>query len=277
MMNFVKKAGRAVGLGLLFFILRRMQLRSGFSLATGLSLPSAAGTALAVCLALAVALEILLALGLSKEKLPFRRRFAPAEGAGKTLLVMGGMLLAAGSALMAARSVTGGGVAVGIAGVLGLAAGVGAVLFTQQIGHRVELNVMPLLPTLFFSVFLVLAEYLPEADDPVLARYYIPVLAAAAAAYAFSQLAGCVQGEGSPRWFTPIAELAAALCLGAAADGLGPFSRGLKGMAQVLVYTGCALILITFLTLQRREKELPPEEDESGEEAEELLEGSEEA
>ena len=84
-------------------------------------------------------------------------------------------------------------------------------------------------------------------------------------AYAFSQLAGCVQGESSPRWFTPIAELAAALCIAAAADGLASFSGGLWGISKVLVYAGCALTLLAFLALQRRERELPPEEAETRE------------
>lgn len=279
MRNFVGKAGRPVGFGLLFFALRAAQLRSGFDSATGLALPSAAGTALAVCLVLAAAVEVLLSLRLSKEKLPFRRRFAPAEEI-KALLVMGGMLLALGGALLAARAVTGGGIALGAAGVLGVAAGVGAVLFTQQIGHKVELSVMPLLPAIFFGVFLVLSEYLPKADNPVLAQYYIPVLASALTAYAFSALAGCVQGETSPRWFTPVAELAAALCLAAIADSVGPFSPGLGGIGRALVYGGCALLLGTFLLLQRREGELPPEkepvETEDGP-AGEAPEGSEEA
>ena len=89
MRNFVGKAGRALGFGLLFFVLRTVQLWSGFDHATGLALSPAAGTALAVCLALAAAVEILLALRRSGEKLPFRRRFAPA-GEMKLPLVMGG-------------------------------------------------------------------------------------------------------------------------------------------------------------------------------------------
>ena len=275
MANFVRKAGRAAGLGTLLFVLRAVQLQSGFDLTTGLDLPSAAGTVLAVCLALAAAAEILLAMRLSKEKLPWRRRFAPAAEM-KIPLVMGGLLLSGGGAALAACAVAGGGVATGAAGVLGAIAGAGALIFVQQSGRRAETGVAPLLPAMFFGVFLVLAEYLPKADDPVTARYYIPVLAAAAAAYAFSYLAGCVQGETSSRWFTPSAELAAVLCLAAAADGLGPFYPGLGGMARVLVYGGCALLFLGFLALQRRESELPLEETPEAAEME-PAEGSEEA
>ena len=134
-------------------------------------------------------------------------------------------------------------------------------LFRSQAGRRAEQGVLPLLPAMFFGVFLVLSEYLPEADNPVLARFYIPVLASALTAYAFSALAGCVQGEASPRWFTPVAELATALCIAAIADGIGPFypvARVRPG--KPLVYGGCALILLSFLALQRRDGELPEEE-----------------
>lgn len=281
MRNFVGKAGRALGFGLLFFVLRTVQLWSGFDHATGLALSPAAGTALAVCLALAAAVEILLALRRSGEKLPFRRRFAPA-GEMKLPLVMGGMLLALGGALLAAGNLVPirGGVymAQSAAGVLGIAAGVGVVIFTQQAGRRAEQSVLPLLPAMFFGVFLVLSEYLPEADNPVLARYYIPVLASALTAYAFSALAGCVQGEASPRWFTPVAELAAALCIAAIADGIGPFypvARVRPG--KPLVYGGCALLLLSFLALQRRDGELPAEEEAHEDADGEAEEGSAEA
>ena len=154
MRNFVGKAGRALGFGLLFFVLRTVQLWSGFDHATGLALSPAAGTALAVCLALAAAVEILLALRRSGEKLPFRRRFAPA-GEMKLPLVMGGMLLALGGALLAAGNLVPirGGVymAQSAAGVLGIAAGVGVVIFTQQAGRRAEQSVLPLLPAMFFG------------------------------------------------------------------------------------------------------------------------------
>ena len=51
---------------------------------------------------------------------------------------------------------------------------------------------------MFFGVFLVLTVYLPAANDPVLPRYYLQILAAAIAAYAFSQLAGFLRRRAAP-------------------------------------------------------------------------------
>ena len=137
--------------------------------------------------------------------------------------------------------------------ILSAAAGVGAVLFTRQAGRRAEQGVLPLLPAMFFGVFLVLSEYLPEADNPVLARFYIPLLAAALTSYAFSQLAAFLRKEGSPRSFVFTGDMAVALCLAALADG--------GGLGQVLLFAGCAVLLTVFLLL-RRDAPLPePEED----------------
>ena len=52
---------------------------------------------------------------------------------------------------------------------------------------------------MFLGVFLVLEVYLPSSSDPVLARFYIPLLAAVGTACAFSRLAGLLRGEGSVR------------------------------------------------------------------------------
>ena len=97
---------------------------------------------------------------------------------------------------------------------------------------------------MFFAVFFVLTVYLPAGADPVLARYYLPVLAASAAAYALSQLAGFLRRESSARSFVWTADCAVILCLAAMADSLS--SPGL-----LLLYAGCALLLSVFLLLRR--------------------------
>lgn len=97
---------------------------------------------------------------------------------------------------------------------------------------------------LFFGVFLVLSIYLPYENDPVLARFYIPVLASAFVAYAFSQLADFLRGEGRRRSFVPTADLAVLLCLTALAD---------VGLALQLPFAGCALVLTLFLLLGRED------------------------
>ena len=119
--------------------------------------------------------------------------------------------------------------------------------------------VAPVLPAMFFGVFLVLAVYLPAADDPVLARYYLPVLASAMVAYAFSLLAGFLRGESSPRSFTPVADLAVVTSVATLADG---------GLSQKLLFGGCAVILSVFLLLQRDTPQAPAQKPEPAEEPE---------
>ena len=110
----------------------------------------------------------------------------------------------------------------------------------------------PLLPALFFGVFLVLAIYLPAASDPVLARYYLQMLAAAMVAFAFAQLSGFLQNESCRRRFPPVADLAVMLSIAAMADG---------GVALTLLFCGCAVILSVFLWLQScAEPKAPSEE-----------------
>ena len=106
------------------------------------------------------------------------------------------------------------------------------------------MGVLPLLPAMFFAVFFVLTVYLPAGADPVLARYYLPVLAASVTAYALSQLAGFLRRESSARSFVWTADCAVILCLAAMADSLS--SPGL-----LLLYAGCALLLSVFLLLRR--------------------------
>ena len=201
--------------GLLLFALRLAQLRTGFDSETGLAVASLPGTLLAALLAVCAAAELVLCLRLPGEKAAFDVQFARPERA-VPCLVAGSFLLAAGGALLLVRQLRAGGTA----------------------------GVLPLLPAMFFAVFFVLTVYLPAGADPVLARYYLPVLAASAAAYALSQLAGFLRRESSARSFVWTADCAVILCLAAMADSLS--SPGL-----LLLYAGCALLLSVFLLLRR--------------------------
>lgn len=243
---FWRRAGRLWCAGLLLFALRLWQDLTGFDPDTGLSLPSVPGAALVVCLVLLALLEILLAFRLDKVRAGFARRFAVPDREVPVLTV-GCFMLIAGGALLA---VSGGSQAAGVAGVvaglMGAVSGGGILFLVRTMRSGGQLSVAPLLPAMFFGVFLVLAVYLPAADDPVLARYYLPVLASAMAAYAFSLLAGFLRGESSPRGFTPMADLAVMLCIAAMADG---------GIALAILFGGCALVLSVFLLLQRETAE----------------------
>lgn len=235
-------AVRPLVIGLLLFILRMIQNRTGFDPKTGLALPCLSGTVLAVCIALVLVLEYAMAVRLPKEKVPFSQHFAPPQKE-LSILVVGCLLLTAGGIVFAFPALREDrNLAALVTGVLALCAGGGLLAVTKRLRSGGELSAAPLLPALFFGVFFVLAVYLPEANDPVLARYYLPVLASALAAYAFAQLAGFARGESSTRSFTPTASCAASLCLAATAGG--PIGQG-------ILFLGCALIFLSFLSLQR--------------------------
>lgn len=253
-MNFAcwKKICRLWGAGLVLFVLRLIQDRTGFDPDTGLSLPSVPGVALVVLLVALAVLELALARRRSKEKVSFADQFAP-PGKSMTALVLGCMLLAAGGILLALDAVMNGdGIAPLVTGALALASAGGLLLLTRRLRAGDELTVAPILPAMFFGVFWVLAVYLPRSSDPVLARFYLQVLAAAMVSYAFSQLAGFLRGESSARTFTPVADLAVMLCIAAMADG---------GRGMVLLCLGCALVLTVFVLLQREDAPAPGQAD----------------
>lgn len=246
-----RRAGRVWVQGLLLFCLRFAQDRTGFDPETGLSVPSVPGTVLAVCLVLCAVIEAALCFRLSGEKASFSCQFAPPEGE-TPILAAGCILLMAGGLLLAVPALTARDIVDLAAGALALASGAGFLLLAKKVRAGEAATVTPVLPSLFFAVLFVLTIYLPAGSDPVLARYYIPVLASALAAYAFSQLAGFLKKEGHARTFVFTADLAVLLCLTALADG--------GGAGRCLLFGGCALVLSAFLLL-RRDVPLPePEE-----------------
>ena len=243
MSTFWFRGPRLWAQGILLFALRLAQLRTGFDSETGLAVASLPGTLLAALLAVCAAAELVLCLRLPGEKAAFDVQFARPERA-VPCLVAGSFLLAAGGALLLVSALPARGVAAMAAGILAVAAAGGFLLLVRQLRAGGTAGVLPLLPAMFFAVFFVLTVYLPAGADPVLARYYLPVLAASAAAYALSQLAGFLRRESSARSFVWTADCAVILCLAAMADSLS--SPGL-----LLLYAGCALLLSVFLLLRR--------------------------
>ena len=250
MKNFFWRVGRLWCAGIILLLLRLTQNRSGFDPATGLSIHSLPGAAALVILGLCAAAELALSFRNHGEKSEFRAQFAPPE---KELLaaVLGSLLLAAGGILLALQGFQTGDIAAGAAGVLAVAAGAGVLLLNRGARAGGELSVLLLIPAMLFAVFYVLAVYLPAEDDPVFMRYYLPVLTAAMVAYAFSELAGFLRKESSPRGFLFAGDLTVVLCLMAIADGT---------LAQALLLAGCALILSVYLLLCRNEAPSPERE-----------------
>lgn len=233
--------------GLLLLALRWMQLKNGFDPETGLARQSPAGMVLAAALIVLAAAEAARCFRRSGEKHSYACCFQPMEGPALPLLAAGSLLLGGGGVLLAFAGPQGTGPSVLViaAAAAGVAAAGGVLLFAKQTRSGGE-RVFPLLPAMVFSVLFLLTVYLPQGNNPVLARYYLPVLAAALIACAFYQLAGFSCREASMRWFTFFGDLAVPVSLAALADSVGRWG-------QALVYAGCAIVLTVFLLLRRTE------------------------
>lgn len=243
------RAGRLWCAGLVLLGLRLAEFRTGFDPVTGLSLPGLPGR-LAVAAVVVMALgELAASLRLPGEKAAYGALFAPPERETPAL-VAGGMLLAAGGALLAAQALPAQNFAALAAGVLAAASGLCLVLLTKRLRQGAEVTVAPLLPSMFFGVFFVLTVYLPAENDPVLERYYMRVLAAALAACSFALLAGFLRRESRPRTFVFTADLAVPACMAAMASG---------GAGERLLFGGCAAVLSVFLLLRRDRTEAAPD------------------
>ena len=234
--------------GLLLLALRWAQLKNGFDPETGLSRQSVPGIVLAAAILLLAAAEAAFC-------------FRPTEGPDLPLLAAGSLLLGGGGALLAVaelRNAEPGVLAIATAAA-GIAAAAGILLFVRQTRSG-EGKVFPLLPAMIFSVLFLLLVYLPQDSNPVLARYYLPVLAAALTSCAFYQLAGFACRDASLRWFVFFGDLAVPVSLAALAD-----SGEIWG--QMLAGAGCAMVLTVFLLLRRAEPLPEPEkapEDKAG-------------
>lgn len=249
--TFWRRCARLWCQGLLLFALRFAQMRTGFDPDTGLAAPCVPGTVLLILLAFCAAVELVWCLRTPKEEeVHFTRHFSSPGDKAAAAAVLGGMLLAAGGLLMLLTAIPAREIAGGVTGILSLVSGAGMVVLVRQTRSGGAPSVAPALPAMFLGVFLVLEVYLPSSSDPVLARFYIPLLAAAGVACAFSQLAGLLRGEGSVRAFVFWGEMAVLLCLTALADG---------GLERSVIFGGAALLLTVFLSL-RRAGPLPEEE-----------------
>lgn len=243
--------------GAVLFILRLLQLRSGFDPDTGLALPSLAGRVLWIGLLIALALDAILCLSRPKgSKHSYGCCFNAPGGPAMGALAGGSFLLMAGGALLLLRALPPSGTAevtAAAAGLFGAASGAGMLLLARSLRGGAPAS-MALPPAMLFSVLFVLSVYFPAEADPVLARYYLPVLGASMAAYFLYQLSGFFRGEGNLRWFSLVSGFAAVTCIAAAADCL-------QDPGRLLIYLSFAAVATAFRLLLREES-LPeaPEE-----------------
>ena len=233
--------------GLLLLALRWAELKTGFDPDTGLSRHSVPGMILAAAILFCAAAELWLCTRLPGGKRTYLNCLEPLGQSSLPLLAAGSLLLCIGAVLLPGWNT------LSIAAAAAAAAtAAGLILFARLLRNGETPRVFCLLPAMVFSVLFVLVIYLPEEVNPVLARFYLIVLAAAMVSCAFYQLAGLTCREGSLRWFVFFGDLAVPLCLAAMADCAGNLGR-------MLIYFGFALVLTVFL-LTRRGEVLPEPE-----------------
>lgn len=239
--------------GLLLLALRWAELKTGFDPDTGLSRRSVPGMILAAAILFCAAAELYTCTRLPGGKRTYLNCLEPLEQNQLPLLAAGSLLLCVGAVLLPGWDT----LAI-IAAAAGAASAAGLILFARSLRSSETPRAFYFLPAMIFSVLFVLVIYLPEESNPVLARYYLIVLAAAMVSCAFYHLAGLTCREGNLRWFVFFGDLAVPLCLAAMADCAGNLGR-------MLIYFGFALALTQFL-LTRREEVLPEPEPEDKDE-----------
>lgn len=227
--------------GLLLLVLRWAQWRTGFDPETGLFRASVPGTVLVVEILLMLVIETVWASQLPKGKRSYINCIAPLDNQAVLVLVIGSFLL--GPGILLSRDWSPLNI---VAAAFGIAAALGMIFFVRQVRKNEAASVFPLLPVMVYAVLFLLTIYIPEESNPVLARYDIPVLAAAMVACGFYQLAGFACREGSLRWFVFFGNLAVPLCLASMANCVGNWGR-------MLVFFGFALVLTPFLMARQAE------------------------
>lgn len=240
--------------GILLFVLRLSQDHTGFDPETGLAVSNVPGTVLAIALAACAAVELVLCLRLPKGKRSSWAVFGPPSGLALYLLLFGSLSLAGGGVLLAISNL--GDIVTLACGVTAAAAGAGTLFHGRcMLRQETDLSVLPLLPALLFSVFFLLEVYLPQSRDPVLARLYLPVLAASLTACALSRISGFIRRDSSLQGFVFTSDMAVLTCLAAAADAVVRRDPGLT-----VLYFGTAVLLTAFAVMRRDEplQEAPP-------------------
>lgn len=238
----------ALALGVAGACLRRVQLACGFEEDTGLArLDSGINLLLPLFLAAAVLALFFLALPLRGRRLSFEQCFLPPAGASTALLTAGALLFLPCGGLYLLRYLGGEGTAVDL--VLGafavfLTLSVLYVLRRWRQGETVDGAL--LLPPVVFYLLLLLTAYLAHGTFPVIARYGPEILALAAMAYGFYQVAAAGFQQGAHRALSRGTGIGMVLGLTAAVDLANP--------AESAALAGGVLLLLAF-SLSRREAE----------------------
>lgn len=150
--------------------------------------------------------------------------------AGSLLVMLGGVLFAASAAVNVR-------IPLGLFAVAAAACTLYTALALYR-GNGTPQSLTLLVPICALVVFLVFL-YRADASEPVLARIYVEILAAAALTYSATKRTAFAYGGSSPRRYAPAGAVAALLALTAASEG--------GSIARVALLAGCAAIEAAFL------------------------------
>lgn len=282
------------------FVLRLLQVRTGFEAETGLPIPGNPwGTALIVLLLLLAAALVLLARKLPQESaaLGFPQSFSTSSTGILTILILGVFLLGASGLLdlfsglrsgvsmpADAYVVTADGISadgfsakehlvLGLLSLLSAASLFPAAAACRRPGSHESSDTprktvqgsLLLVPVVCFVIRLVLV-YRVDSINPVLSDYYLELLALVFLTLGFYRLSSFAFGAGRNDLFALYAGLAVILCLAELADGFGS-----SQLPITLFHAGGAVTLLGFLLLRmgtpiptgrtRRRRVQPDEED----------------
>lgn len=230
-------------IGFSLFALRFVETRTGFDADTGLTQPTLVRTILIGAVALAALYAAAAVRKCSVERPEFDEHFA-SPGNAKTALVLGSFLYMGGGLWLGYQTVTEqAGIAPLVTAALAAVTGAGFLVLTKRMGDGEADSVTPLLPGLFFSAFWMLSMYLPTGNDPILERYWLPILAAAMQAYALAHLSGFFRKETKLRSFGFTSRVAVMLCIAAMAE---------PNLRFTPLYLGSAVVISALLSLERK-------------------------
>ena len=218
--------------------LRILELRTGFDEAD-LPVGGAASLTLPLVLIAAAAIFVLLARSYPAQRDlsgGMDEYFDFASALPVMLCVLGAFALfasAAASLLLPSRTLL-----TILLAVFRFAAGASVIYVLFALRRGESLSGVVLLTPVYALVLQLIFVYRATAVDPVLAHFYVEILALAALAAAFLEYSAFAFRNGAPRIFIPLAAMAVVLCVCTAA--------GTRELSSLLFYPGFALILLGY-------------------------------
>jgi len=221
-------------LGLIGAALRFLQCRTVFEPDTLLAMPHILSILLPVYLLFCAAL-FWVTIGKKETKLDFEQAFLVPSARLLPLFVCSAMLLIAAGGYTIFVNLGAGILPMALGGAAAVA-GICLFLALQRWINEEITGVLFLIPV-FFALVWLLVTYQSYASWPVMTAYYVQVLAIAAVACAFYQIAACAYSQGSRRMLRFILPTAIVLAFTALGDNTALPEKGLYLAALISLYS----------------------------------------